>query len=220
MASYRSLTIPYRFFVPQITAPAKVPLILYLHGLGDAGTDNVNQTFWMSNLRASTASGQYAAYILAPQIKPGAVWAVEGSKSTDVEIILVSLIKQLIAIHPNIDSTRIYVTGVSAGSQGAWDLLQRNPRFFAAGVPMSAGINPNVAKRLKGVPIWAFHGAADTEVSPQSSRVMIKAMIAAGGTPWYTEIPGGTHFIWDGVYAMPSLYAWMFAQHHGHAGGK
>jgi predicted peptidase len=213
-ASDGKLSIPYRLFVPQLPTPAQqAPLILVLHGNGDAGTDNVSQTFWMSNLRANTAAGQYAAYVLAPQIPLGKAWYSTGRHPAQIESLVISLVRQILSSRPNVDPARIYLTGVSAGALGVWDLLQRNPTFFAAGVPMSGAINASIAPRLKRIPIWAFHGAADTGVLPISTRQMIAAIIKAGGSPWYTEVPGGGHFIWDGVYAMPSLYAWMFAQH-------
>ena len=218
-ASDGKMSIPYRFYIPQLVTPAqKVPLILFLHGRGDGGTDNVSQTFWMKNLRANTTSGQYPAYILAPQIQLGADWYSLGKQPAEIETLLISLMKQILPYQPNIDPARIYITGVSAGALGVWDLLQRYPKFFAAGVPMSGALGRNIAPRLKSIPIWVFHGAADVGVPPSYTRELITAIIKAGGTPWYTEIPDGGHFIWDGVYAMPSLYAWMFAQHLTHHG--
>jgi predicted peptidase len=214
VASDGTTSLPYRFFSPQgLAAGQKVPLILYLHGLGDSGTDNVAQTSFIEQLRGNTTSGQYAAYLLAPQVPVGVLWAIDQKNPTAVESLVVTLIKSLLPYHKDIDPKRIYITGVSSGSQGAWDLMQRFPKFFAAGVPISAGINPNVAPRLKGIPIWAFHGAADESVYVESTRVMIRAMIAAGESPWYTEIPGGGHAIFDQVYSMPALYAWWFAKH-------
>ena len=102
------LTIPYRFFVPQLSMPTqKVPLILFLHGFGDGGTDNVTQTYWMSKLRQSTPSGQNAAYILAPQNVDGALWIRRGpqpaKKPAEIETLVMSLMKQVVANQPNID---------------------------------------------------------------------------------------------------------------------
>jgi predicted peptidase len=214
MASDGKLSVPYRFFVPQLEVPTrKVPLIVYLHGLGDGGTDNVSQTYWMSNLRNNTASGQYAAYILAPQNKFGAAWYSTTKTPAEIETLLFALVKQILTHQPIIDPARIYLTGMSAGALGVWDLLQRNPKLFAAGVPMSGALGVSIASRLKNVPIWAFHGASDTGVSPLYTRQLITAIVKAGGTPWYTEVPAGGHYIWDQVYAMPSLYEWMFSKH-------
>ena len=136
------------------------------------------------------------------------------------ETLLISLIQQILHYQPNIDPARIYITGVSAGALGVWDLLQRNPKFFAAGVPMSGALGTSIAPRVKRIPIWDFHGSADTGVSPITTRQLIAAIVKAGGAPRYTEVPGGGHYIWDGVYAMPSLYAWWFAQHLSPAKGK
>ena len=213
------LSAPYRFFIPQLATPSqKVPLIVYLHGGGDGGTDNVGQTYWMSNLRANTTSGQYPAYILAMQLPTGMNWYSSGSQVPEPEKLMMSLIRRILPHQPNIDPARIYLTGPSAGALGVWDLLYRNPKFFAAAVPMSGALNATIAPKIKSIPIWAFHGAADIGVSPAFTRALIAAIIKAGGTPWYTEVPDGGHFIWDGVYAMPSLYAWMFSQHLAHVG--
>jgi pimeloyl-ACP methyl ester carboxylesterase len=101
---------------------------------------------------------------------------------------------------------------LSMGAYGTWDILRRNPTLFAAGVSLSYGGDPSWAKPLVHMPIWAFHGSADSEVPVQSSRNMISALVGVGGTPWYTEVPGGGHFIWDSVYDNPALYAWLFAK--------
>src|SRR5947209_4432988 len=79
-----SETIPYQLYQPQNTAPGqKVPLILYMHGMGERGTDNTAQTTWMGNLTAKTASGQYAAYVLAPQINTNMWFASSGSAPSE-----------------------------------------------------------------------------------------------------------------------------------------
>jgi predicted peptidase len=216
-ASDGKLSIPYRLLIPQLADSAqKVPLILFLHGSGDAGTDNVIQTNDIGNLRANTAAGPYAAYILAPQNQVGVNWYVPTSQPTEIEKVVMSLIKALLPKQPNIDPTRIYITGASIGSAGAFDLMQRNPDFFAAGVPVSGAPNVKIAPRLKHSHIWAFHGSADGVVSPIFTRKLIAAIVKAGGSPWYTEIPGGGHNIVDPVYSMPELYEWMFSQHLTH----
>ncbi|HEY7119341.1 MAG TPA: DUF4038 domain-containing protein [Tepidisphaeraceae bacterium] len=212
-------TIPYRLFEPSgVGAGQRLPLILYLHGMGERGTDNVLQTTWMGGIVNHTQSGQYAAYVLAPQIDPSMWFQSYNGSPTEAMSLTIKALDQVIATH-DIDTTRIYVTGVSMGAMGAWDILRWAPGRFAAAVPLSGYANPNTASAIKNVPIWAFHGSNDTIVPVSGSRNMIAALRAAGGNPKYTEIAGGGHVIWNPIYNDPSntLYSWLFSQQLGAA---
>jgi predicted peptidase len=208
-------SIPYREFVPQgLTPGQKVPLILFLHGAGDRGTDNVGQTYWMNNLQPKTSSGQYAAYVLAPQIDTNSWFSSTSDTPTEAMSLTMQALHQALQ-NPNVDTSRIYVTGVSMGSFGTWDILRRNPSLFAAAVPMSGGGDPSTASTIKNIPIWAFHGNADDVVPVQSTRNMVAALQAVGGNIKYTEVDGGSHYIWPAIYqdASNTLYPWLFSQH-------
>ena len=115
---------------------------------------------------------------------------------------------------PSVDTSRVYVTGLSMGAFGTWDIIRRNPNLFAAAVPMSGGGDPSTAGTIKNIPIWAFHGSDDSVVPVETTRAMIAALQAAGGNPRYTEIAGADHTIWDSVFADSdnTLYSWLFSQ--------
>lgn len=113
----------------------------------------------------------------------------------------------------SIDDKRLYLTGLSMGGYGTWDTLARYPNLFAAAVPICGGGDESAAATLKDIPIWCFHGGADTTVPTERSRNMIKAIKDAGGTPQYTEYPGVGHNSWDKAYSEPELPNWLFAQH-------
>jgi predicted peptidase len=207
-------TIPYRLYKPAGVAPGeKVPLVLFLHGKGERGTDNVLQTTWIGGLVNATKSGPYAAYVLAPQIDPGMWFQSAGSSPTEAMSLTIKLLKQVIASE-DVDPSRVYVTGLSMGGMGTWDILRWEPNLFAAAVPMSGGADPSTAAAIKDIPVWAFHGANDTIVPVSASRNIIAALRAAGGAPKYTELPGGGHVIWNPIYADSSntLYPWLFSQ--------
>ena len=209
-----SVTIPYRLFEPEGVEPGqKVPLVLFLHGMGNRGTDNVAQTQWMSELAQHTRSGQYAAYVLAPQIDTN-MWFSWGKDETEGMSLTVMALKQAMN-DPHVDTSRIYVTGTSMGGFGTWDILTREPNTFAAAVPMSGGGDPSTASVIKDTPIWAFHGSVDSVVPVQMTRDMIQAVRDAGGSPLYTEVEGGDHVIWPQIYADENntLYSWLFSQH-------
>jgi predicted peptidase len=207
-------TIPYRLYKPaEADSGQELPLILFLHGKGERGTDNILQTTWLGNLVKATRSGQYAAYVLAPQIDPGMWFQSYTSSPTEAMRLTIRALEQVMA-GENVDPARVYVTGVSMGGMGAWDILRWEPNLFAAAVPMSGGADPATAGAIKDVPVWAFHGTNDTVVPVSATRNIIAALRAAGGSPKYTEIAGGGHVIWNGVYADSSntLYPWLFSQ--------
>jgi poly(3-hydroxybutyrate) depolymerase len=206
-------TIPYRLFEPQLSSPSeKVPLILFLHGAGDHGHDNIGQTFWMNNLQIETLSGAHAAYIVAPQLDGVDNWYSHNSKPTETERLTMAALQNAMQL-PNVDLSRVYVTGISLGSLGVFDLLRLYPKLFAAGLPMSYGGETKWAKKMKSIPLWAFQGAKDPYVPVGWMRNMIAALRKEGGHPLYTEFPDQGHFIWSDVYADPQVYAWLFSQH-------
>jgi predicted esterase len=207
-------TIPYRLYKPVgVSAEQKAPLILFLHGMGERGSDNVLQTTWIKNLVDATRGGPYAAYVLAPQIDSGMWFQSYSSSPTEAMKLTIRAVKQVMASE-NVDPSRVYVTGLSMGGMGTWDILRWEPDLFAAAVPMSGGADPKTAAAIKDIAVWAFHGSNDDIVPASATRDMIAALRAAGGSPKYTEVAGGGHVIWDSVYADTdhSLYAWLFAQ--------
>ena len=117
-----------------------------------------------------------------------------------------------------IDKKRIYITGLSMGGFGAWDMLARFPKEFAAGVPVCGGADENTAKLLKEMPIWTFHGALDKVVSPDRTRNIVKAI---ENLPYkdketkkiiYTEFPNVEHDSWKQAYSNKNMWKWLFEQ--------
>ena len=115
----------------------------------------------------------------------------------------------------SIDPQRIYLTGLSMGGYGTWDLLARKPDLFAAGVPVCGGGDESTAEQIANIPIWVFHGDLDSAVPVSRSRTMVEALKKAGGHPKYSEYPGVEHNSWDKAYADPELMKWLFAQKRG-----
>jgi predicted peptidase len=209
-----SASLPYRLFEPTgVSADQKLPLVLFLHGMGDRGTDNVSQTSWVSGLVNATRSGEHAGYVLAPQIDTNGWFQSFSDKPTESMALTIQALKQVIKTQ-NVDTSRVYVTGLSMGGMGTWDILEREPGLFAAAVPMSGGGDTRHAAEIKDTPVWAFHGGADELVPVEASRDMVQALRDAGGSPKYTEVAGGGHAIWGDVYedAGNTLYPWLFSQ--------
>jgi lysophospholipase L1-like esterase len=114
-----------------------------------------------------------------------------------------------------IDPDRIYVTGLSMGGFGTWDLITRHPEKWAAAVPVCGGGDKTKAAAAKPVPVWAFHGLADGVVLPVRSRDMVAGLKSAGGVAAHTEYPGIQHDSWTFAYSEPNLLRWIFAQRRG-----
>jgi predicted peptidase len=102
------------------------------------------------------------------------------------------------------------------GGYGTWDALARQPKRFAAAVPICGGGDPKTAKLFAHVPIWVFHGEKDTVVKPIRSRMMVEALKAAGSSKVkYTEYPNVGHNSWTPAFREPDLLPWLFSQKRG-----
>ena len=124
---------------------------------------------------------------------------------------LMEAIDDLVKKH-SIDPNRIYITGQSMGGVGTWGIIATHPGKFAAAAPVCGIWRPEDAPKMKGIPVWAFHGEKDTTVPVSGSRDMIAAIRKAGGKPKYTEFPGVGHGSWEPAYAMDEFWTWMFRQ--------
>ena len=198
--------LPYRMLSPKaVAADIKYPLVIFLHGAGERGTDNkIQLEHGMNDFASDAIMEKYPAYVVAPQCPPERKWVEvdwtleshtipdEPSVPLAATFALIETLRQELPI----DDRRIYLTGLSMGGYGTWDALARKPDLFAAAAPICGGGDPAVAAKFKHVPLWAFHGDQDTAVKPKRSREMIEALKAAGGTPKYTEYPGVGHDSW------------------------
>ncbi len=215
-----SLTLPYRMYTPE-ASNKKLPLLLYLHGSGPRGSDNKRQVqidSIMQELLFADLKEKYPCYIIAPQCPKGNWWfdfQKWGSQSPEdfpVCDATIELVRE-VASKYNIDTSRIYITGLSMGGSGVWGMLWREPDLFAAAVPVCGAGRPEFVSGMTGIPIWAFHGAKDRDVDPSFSRSMINALRDAGSeVVKYTEYPGERHCSWEIAYREGELYEWMFSQ--------
>ena len=215
-------TLPYRLLKPvNPQAKQTFPLVIFLHGAGERGNDNEVQIQHISELFLDTRNrGKYPCYVIAPQCPKKQSWSnfrarneapTLSEKPTRPMELVIELIEKALKEYP-IDQTRIYITGLSMGGYGTWDLIARYPNKFAAAVPICGGGDPKTAPAIKHVPIWAFHGALDRIVAPEESRKMIRGLHEAGGLPGYTEYPDIEHNSWVHAYKEPHLIHWLFEQ--------
>jgi len=212
----------YRFLKPITIDPnKKYSLVIFLHGAGERGSDNEKQLYWgVWKFACDDMQSKYPCYVIAPQCPQECKW-VDVDWEADSHIMpknsskymqaVLELIDKIVTQYP-IDRQRIYVTGLSMGGFGTWDMIQRRPKFFAAAVPLCGGGDVNCAPSIQDVPIWAFHNKGDNSVKSKRSRDMIEAIKKAGGHPIYTEYNVDSHNCWDAAYNDRDLYKWMFSQ--------
>jgi predicted peptidase len=219
----RDVEFRYRLMRPATLKPGpKYPLVLFLHGAGERGDDNEKQLAYLPTWLAEEANQRnYPCFVLAPQCRASSRWAdFNWSDKTSVPqkqeptADLAAAVAALDAVMQaeQVDPGRVYLTGLSMGGYGSWDLAARMPERFAAVIPICGGGDEATAPRLKGVPIWCFHGAADEVVPVGRSRTMVEAVQAAGGNVKYTEYPDVRHDSWTPAYRDPATLDWLFRQ--------
>jgi predicted peptidase len=213
----------YRQHLPKnVAAGKKLPLVLFLHGAGERGTNNVSQLkHGVSALLQHGAKANDPAVLLAPQCPSGMQWVnvpwsapshTMPEQPSDSMRLALALLREKLATLP-IDPDRVYVTGVSMGGYGTWDAIQREPALFAAALPICGGGDTARAPSIKNIPVWTFHGDKDTAVPVNRSRDMAKALEACGGKIQYREYPGAGHDVWTRTYNDSDVLAWFFSQH-------
>jgi len=216
-------TLLYRMLSPgKMRANRKYPLVLFLHGAGERGKDNERQLIWGADMFLSTKNRrQYPCFVIMPQCPEEKRW-VEVNWGQDghnmpeypsqTMAMVIDLMEKIKADFP-VDPRRIYVTGLSMGGYGTWDLISRMPDYFAAAVPICGGGDEKQAYKLVDIPVWAFHSADDRTVPVERSRKMVYAIEEAGGKKIrYTEYEDAGHGSWKPAYADPKLLRWMFRQ--------
>ena len=181
----------------------KGPLLVFLHGSGERG-DNLELLNKHGPPKLVAAGKKFEAIVVSPQVPDKNIWNAHGVKA---------LIDDL-AKKQRVDTSRIYLTGISMGGFGTWETSLAYPDTFAAIVPIcgGAGVGFVMADRIKDLPCWIFHGDKDGAVSVDFSIRMHKALQKAGSQARLTIYPGVGHDSWTQSYDNPELWTWLFAQ--------
>jgi|SRR5579864_276661 len=222
-----SREVHYQVYVPAAYTPARSwPLVLFLHGSGERGADNLAQL--REGLAPAIRAHSHWFPLLAvfPQAPADARWR----DATEQDVMR---IVDAVAAEWQTDRDRTYVVGMSMGGYGAWQLAMDHPDRFAAVVPVCGGVLPpprepellgvkvphpsadpyaQIAQAVAGLPVWIFHGAEDPVVPVAESRRMVKELVARGGAPRYTEYPFVGHDSWDPAFNSPDLWEWLLRQ--------
>ena len=222
-------SLPYRLLLPEnYNANKKYPLIFFMHGSGERGNDNEKQLqhgaalFLKNEVRKN-----YPAIIVFPQCPQNSYWSNVNFKTDSIgnrififkadatptiamkmaEGLLHKIIKQ----YP-VQKKQVYIGGLSMGGMGTFEMVYRNPKLFAAAIPICGGGDPVTAKKIRKIKWWVFHGAKDDVVPPYNSEVMVNALQKAKASVKFTLYPEANHNSWDAAFAQPELLSWLFAQ--------
>jgi predicted peptidase len=216
----------YQVYVPaEYAAIAPVPVILFLHGAGERGVDGLQPTTAGLGPAIRRDPARFPAIVIFPQVPPDSQWV-----GLPADMAMAALRQTLAEFRT--DPDRVYLTGLSMGGHGTWYLAYRHPDLFAAIAPICGwvidsprfrGSDPivpadsgapirAVARQLRRVPIWIFHGEMDAVVPVAGSREPAAALKEIGGNVRFTEFLGLNHNSWDATYASKEFLDWLFAQ--------
>ena len=214
-------SLPYRLLIPDGNRSRKYPLVVFLHGSGERGTDNDAQLKWgVPNFATDYNLKMHPAIVIAPQCPPNQRWSNTEDKPGGMRLLpepsrpgalVIELIREAVRRMP-VDTSRIYITGLSMGGYGTFDLLARYPELFAAALPVCGAGDAATAPRMAKVPMWIVTGAEDPAVAPEATHAMFEALMKAGAKPGYTQYPEVGHFSWIHAYSDPLILEWLFRQ--------
>jgi predicted peptidase len=218
------MRMAYRMYVPSNYRSSKTyPLLTFLHGAGQRGDDGLSPVEAVVPMFFDNPSEDVAfdSIVLVPQCPFKYRWVesdwglgfyylddISQSKPMTAYLDILDDVKGRYSV----DTDRFYVTGISMGGYGTWDLLMRHGDMFASGMPICGGGDRKKADLLLDIPIRTFHGSADAEVPVIGSQRMYKAIIGLGGQKIsYTQLDGYPHNVWDYAYSDSSNMDWLFS---------
>ena len=227
--SVSSKSYRYEVYIPaNFRSKKNWPVILFLHGAGERGSDGLLQTDVGIGHAIRHDAARFPFIVVFPQCGKETIWAAPDMQAQA----LAALDASIREFHG--DRKHVYLTGLSMGGYGTWEFATRNPGRFAAIVPICGGVQPHqhwpqlhvtvvddpkvtdpfaeITRRIGATPVWIFHGDADPLVPVEQSRRMAEALKAAGTDYKYTEYPGVDHNSWDKAYAEPELVPWLLSK--------
>ena len=217
-------TLRYNILGPDDDISRSTPLVIFLHGSGERGTDNQAQLKWGAMAFATDQMmSLHPAVVIVPQCPPGQQWGnfdrgnngmignLRSTPTTPMQA-LRELIDQVVKNY-HVDTKRIYITGLSMGGIGTFDAVERYPDLFAAALPVCGGGDVSKIGAAAKIPMWICAGSDDPNVNNQNSVDMLLGLRKAGAHPGFTLYPQTGHLSWLSVYSDPHIMEWLFSQH-------
>jgi len=210
--------IRYRLFIPEQGTPTeRMPLIVWLHGRGEAGAGNLNQLRWLDHLIFADPWDRrdYPFFVLAVNCAPdNPLWTrTAEAQGFDMIDVVRAILDKTLQEYP-IDRQRVYLSGVSSGGAGCWEFARRYPEYFAAVAPLASGGGTQNMEKLVDIPIWAFHCSRD-QPSIEGARRTVEALKRAGGNVHLTEVDSASHDAWNPAFNDYHLLDWLLLQRRG-----
>lgn len=199
----------YVVYVPEDYTPDRAwPVMLFLHGAGERGSDGVRQS--EAALGAMIRRwGGFPWIVVFPQAEDErgpirSVWSPDAPDGRRALAILDEVERAY-----SIDTRHRVLSGWSMGGRGAYMLAAAFPEKWSAVLPVAGWADLDLAAKLVDVPLWSIHGTADTLVSYDEDKALVESIAEQGGKPFFTTMPDRGHYIWRTVYASPVVFEWM-----------
>jgi len=199
-----NITVNYLLYLPQdyVKDTSRLwPVLIFLHGSGEAGND-LQKVKVHGPPKLIEQGKQFPFIVVSPQARENEGWEPQ---------VIIRLIKGIQSKY-KVDNEKIYLTGLSMGGFGTWNIASKFPSMFAAIAPVCGGGDTTGVMKLKHVPVWCFHGAKDNIVDPEQSYRMVRALKKYNPDVKLTIYPDANHDSWSQTYDNDSLYAWMLQQ--------
>lgn len=207
-----SKSMCYSLRLPEdYTETKKYPVLMFLHGINNTGK-NWDTLGHLSTLYQYNADIVNKAIVISPQAPEMDLWSTNSGGTGEMAFALLKKIED----EYSVDKNRIYIMGLSMGGIGTWGLIEKYPDHFAAASPICGMGDPYNAKKLLNIPIWAWHGTADTTVGYDwegSTPKMYDAITKAGGKLMiFSKLNGVGHDAWTPAFKSREHLCWMFSQ--------
>jgi len=201
----KKISLNYLLYLPENYDQNKnYPLIVFLHGAGERG-DNLELVKKHGIPKIVETEQNFQFIVVSPQCPKNSWWAMFSEE-------LFELLKNIEDDY-SIDKNRIYLTGLSMGGFGTWDMAVKYPNKFAAIAPICGGLeDTDEVRKLVHIPIWVFHGAKDAVVPIKASEELVDVLKECGGNVQFTIYPELEHDSWTETYNNPKLCEWFLKQ--------
>ncbi|TNE71067.1 phospholipase [bacterium] len=222
-------TLPIRvLYPPDFNESKSYSLMIFLHGRGESGKENEKQLihgawyFAQDSIRNKSntivifpqcPTDDYWGKVIRKEVPGGLDFTFMPNEEPTKSMSLVMNLLDNWKMKPFINSSKIYLGGISMGGIGTYDLLYRRPNDFAAAlVVCGGGSSDYVSNYAKYVPIWIFHGEKDGVVKPELTLRMMDKILESGGSVKATLYPNVGHNAWDYAFLEPDLSNWLFTK--------
>ena len=222
----KNQSLNYRILYPKNFDKKKsYPLTIFLHRIAERGNDNELQLTYIDKVFLNPENyDNYQSVVVFPQAPINDNWSSrvltdnevrqvfpENEKPTKSLQLVIKLTDSLVK-EDFVDNKRVYLSGLSNGAMGSFELLKNRPNMFASAVLICGGSNPTWAEDFaKNTPVWVAHGSDDNVVLPELSINMVNAIIKYGGSPKFTLYENVNHESWFNVFDDPNYLKWMFS---------